>query len=253
VDPGWLIFFGTFVVALLWSIATGGGRAKAVKKGARTVARQLVALYSGAHDIRETQLARFPRLDASFYERGRRELESLGYRYIHDIEDLTVSQATGMGICIRAHVGDHGATRAGLMHIRVAGWQRWIAPLLGMRRDVLAVEFVTEFGDKSFVITNNTKGVGEMPMPESWLFEKYDPSTSIAKLEARHKERVRATGRVPVKVHNVHDAFASYARQWMHASDWWHGRGATMSREEWAMATNTESKLSNDLYDEVNR
>ena len=76
-DPGWLIFLGTFVVALLWNIATGGGRSRAVKKGARTVARQLVALYGGAHDIRETQLARFPRLDASFYERGRRELESI--------------------------------------------------------------------------------------------------------------------------------------------------------------------------------
>ena len=45
---------------------------------------------------------------------------------------------------------------------------------------------------------------------------------------------------------------APYARQWMQASDWWHGRGATMTREEWANVTQTKSKLSNDLYDEVN-
>ncbi|MHC4848598.1 MAG: hypothetical protein ACYTEG_09105 [Planctomycetota bacterium] len=252
-DYGWVVFAGTFLIALVWNLRTGGIRAKAVRDGAQKVRGQLVALYGGAHDVREVRLARYPALDLGFYDDGSRRLAALGYRFLHDIEDLTVSEATGMPTCIRAHAGDHSATRAGLMHLRVRGWQRIVAPLFGMPRDLFAVEFITEFADGRFLITNNTKGVGEMPMPENWVFEKFAPDTAFERIEARHRERVRALGLVPVKVHSVHDAFASYARQWMAASDWWHGRGAGMSRDEWAKVTGTDSKLSNDLYDEVNR
>lgn len=252
-DYGWLLFAGTFLVALLWNLRHGDGRAQAVRDGAQRVRGQLIALYGGAHDVREIRIERQSALDQGFYERGRAQLESLGYRFLHDVEDVTVREASGMPACVRAHVGDHGNTRVGLMHLRVGGWQRVVATLLRMHRDVRAVEFVTEYDDGRFLITSNTKGVGEMPMPPSWEFEKFPLDTPIESLEASHRERVRRAGRAPVRVHTVHDAFAAYARQWMAASEWWRDRGGRMSRGEWAMVTGKDSKLSNQLYDEVTR
>ena len=252
-DAGWLIFAGTFVVALLWNLRRGDARGQAVRRGADRVRGQLVALYGGAHDIREVRLERAPKIDLGFYERGRAQLESLGYRFLHDIEDCTVRDATGMPACIRAHVGDHAATRVGLMHIRLGGWQRLLATLLRFDRDVRAVEFVTEFEDGRLLITNNTAGIGELPMPPAWEFDKLPASTSIEALAKRHRERVRRAGRVPCRIRDVHDAYRAYARQWMAASDWWHGRGATLTREEWREVAGTDSKLSNGLYDEVTR
>jgi len=251
VDYGWLIFAGTFLVALVWNLFTGGFRGETVRKGARQVKGQLEALYSGAHDVREVRLEKRPRIDIGFYERGRAQLEALGYRYLHDIEDVTVRDATGMPACIRAHAGDHGNTRAGLMHLRVGGWKRAVAGLFRLPRDVRAVEFVTEYADGRYLITSNTKGVGEMPMPPSWEFEKFPPAASIEEVERRHRERVRRLQVVPVRVHTVHDSFEAYARQWMRASDWWHGRGGRMTRNEWAKVVQKESRVSDEVYEEL--
>jgi hypothetical protein len=253
VDHGWLLFAGTFLIALFWNLRNSGARTEAVRRGAVRVRGQLAALYGGAHDIREIRLERATTLDLGFYERGREQLEALGYRFLHDIENVTVREATGMPACIRAHVGDHGATRAGLMHLRVGGWQRLVAALLRLDRDVRAVEFITEFEDGGYLITNNTKGIAEVPLPPAWEFEKLPVETSIGALANRHFARVRRRGGVPIRIRNVHDAFESYARQWMQASDWWHGRGGKMTREEWHSVTGAESRTSNELYDEVTR
>ena len=62
-----------------------------------------------------------------------------------------------------------------------------------------------------------------------------------------------ASAGVPVRIRTVHDAFESYARQWMRASDWWHQRGGRMTRAEWHTVAGSESRTSNEIYDEITR
>lgn len=247
-----MIFATTFVVMLVWTALNGDERRKRIAKGAGQVRGQLRAFYSPRHVLDPFELAEYPQLDAGFYERVCGEFGALGYRFLHDVEDKTMSDATGMLNCYRVMSDGHGTTRVAGAHMRVNGWQRWVAPLFGVPRDIFAVEFLSELEDGSFLMTNNIAGVpAGMPLPDTWACEKFPLDTPWDALHARHRDRLRAAASPPLRLFREEDVLASYDRQWQSASDWWHARGGSMSRDEWRTLTGTESRLSEDLYEEL--
>lgn len=91
------------------------------KKGAQRLVALIRHLYSGNHEYREADPARFPHLDLRFYDEAARLLEREGFVRLGDLEDVTYNTAPGDGapLFIRGLTGDGGRILAGIYHLRM--------------------------------------------------------------------------------------------------------------------------------------
>jgi len=178
--------------------------------------------YRSPHEFSAFTFDQFPQLDERFYDDTAHALEQMGFRLFHDMRDVTVSQATGVAQCGRVMGDSSGVARAVILHLRVAGWKRWVALFRGVPRDIRAVQFLTELEDARFIMTNNAAQapVGG-PFPATWVPERHPRGIGLEELYARHLERVEESLGIPVKIKRPGDAFASYDRQWEQAAAFW--------------------------------
>ena len=63
------------------------------EEGAKVLLDQQKQLYAGAHEYRRVTAQAFEGLDTEFYETTRTRLETLGFRYLGDVENLTAAAA----------------------------------------------------------------------------------------------------------------------------------------------------------------
>src|SRR5687768_602707 len=75
---------------LLVAIAFGLRRPRGFGGGA--LRARLDAVYGEPHELVQTTPDAFPEADLEFYDRARRELEQRGYRWLADVEDMTMSR-----------------------------------------------------------------------------------------------------------------------------------------------------------------
>ena len=122
----------------------------------RSIAKGVGVLCEAQLHRRRVDAQKFKRLDLSFYDYGRRELEAHGFVFLEDTEI-----STAKGIFIRWLVGPDGATVAALYHCKLPAWAR----LLGAKESKV-VDFETGFGDGYFAITSNAESAGKLDYPE---------------------------------------------------------------------------------------
>lgn len=249
-DWGWILF----ALAVLAAWVLSARRSARVREGADQIRGMLAAFYRSPHEFSAFTFDQFPDLDERFYNDTGDALVALGFRHFHDLQDITVSEATGLLNCGRVMGDKDGGTRAGIFHIRVGGWKRWIAPLCGMPRDIRAVEFLTELDDARFIMTNNAAHApAGLPFPATWAAEKHPAKIGLEELYARHIERVRDSGGVPMRILRVGEAFASYDRQWEQAAAFWQSRGAQLTQNEFIEAAGRDDSTVRDVHEEVVR
>lgn len=102
------------------------------------------------HEIRETALLEFPRLNQEFYDNAKAELEEQGFRYVADIEDMTLAASnSNPRSAMRIMVSPDGVMAA-VLQIDFKFAKRLIARHLGGMRSPYFVEFVCEAIDGRF-------------------------------------------------------------------------------------------------------
>jgi hypothetical protein len=188
----------------------------APKRVARKIVADSKALYSAPHEIVEVSAATFRDLDHRFYDNTRAELESLGFQYFADIEDLTLSrQYPSMRTFIRVLTGDEGTISAGIYQLKFRRFYR-LLQLVGMlARKPFFVDLETEFSDGTFVATSNTTGTDlSSPVPEIHRY-RLPQAVPVAQLLVVHRAQIevrRQNGLIPTQLRSLAEVRAMQDR-----------------------------------------
>ena len=204
----WFCIF-VFAASEIW-------RRISAKGLARKIVNDSKALYSNRHEFAEVRAADFRDLNHQFYNRAQAELEAFGFRYLADIEDLTLTrQYPGMRTFIRSMTGDHGAISAGIYQLKFRGFYRLLQLLGVLAKKPFYIDLESEFSDGIFLATSNTSGTdlsGDVP---GILRQRAPAETSIPELLAAHRKQVARLcqeGRTIIKVDSLAEVQASQHR-----------------------------------------
>lgn len=202
----------TFVMLLL-------GRRGAALRGGSRLREELDALFSGEHEYRDVVPADFPYADVAFYDRVKRELEALGFRWLRDVEDLTLSRVYPENrTFVRVMVDDGAAIRAGAFHLRPRGGLAGLFSAIGViPRHVHVVELVTELPRGRFLVTAPTRGLDRLDPPPEASVDRLPPGTPIKALVEHHRRRIqehlrRDPAHAPVEMATFDAVMASVQR-----------------------------------------
>lgn len=97
-------------------------------------------------EYRAVSLGDYPNLDTRFYDTTARELIGLGFQTLGDVENTSITEASGLRTCIRVMVDES--------HSIVAYYFELYSNKLRSRRKLVA--FTTEFSDGRLLSTNNS-------------------------------------------------------------------------------------------------
>lgn len=162
--------------------------------------------------------AAFPEADLEFYDRARRELEARGYRWLADVEDLTMSRIYPQNrTFLRVFVDAGGMIRAAAYHLHPRGVVISLLQLVQLfPRHLRVIELVTEI-QGSFLVTSNTHGVDRLEPPPEAKVERMPLGTSLADVVSTHEKRIteilrKHPERSPATFEGYEDVLASMAR-----------------------------------------
>ena len=168
------------------------------------------ALFTDELEVREATDADFAKLDREWYEATAAEFERLGFRRFGDVVSVTVEKATGMTTVIRQFLSGDGTTVGGIYHVPIET-QR----LAGKK--LLTVEFESEFGDGTFLITGNTAETNLATSPPEIHTSKHPIDTPVGELLAAHEKEkanlLAAKGGECVRVSTPEDLLELHRRQ----------------------------------------
>ena len=171
------------------------------------------ALYSQRHDFVEVSASsrRFRDLDHRFYARAKSQFEALGFGYLVDMEDQTVSrQYPKMRTFVRLFLGEDGAVCGAAFHMKVRGWMRLLKLFGLLPKQAFYFDLETEFSDGTFLVTTNSFGAD---LSSEVAGIERQPFTQTAELDQMVNAHVRALetrcgeGVLPVRIHSVGEAW----------------------------------------------
>jgi hypothetical protein len=213
------IMIGGGAIGLLLALLGRLVPAKTPEEGAKILLDQQKQLYGGAHGYRRVTAQAFEGLDIDFYESNRTKLESLGFRYLGDVENVTVratwppSQAV-----LRVMVGEGGTVMAAIYHLRFFGSIRFLQLLGLMPRKLLTIDLESELSDGQFVCTSNTMD-SDTTAPFPGIDKRRFPrETPVEALLEAHRLHLRdalaaAPGAQPRYFASLEDVLESQNRQ----------------------------------------
>jgi hypothetical protein len=201
---------------LVVAVALGLRRPHAL--GGAALRARLDAVYGEPHELVQVSPAAFPEADVDFYDRVKRELEAKNYRWLADVEDLTLSRIYPQNRTFLRVFTDAGRMiRASAYHLHPRGVVISLLQLVQLYpRHLRVVELVSEV-QGTFLVTSNTHGVDRLEPPPEAKVERLPLGTRVidvvAKHEARITELLRAhPERTPVHFETLDDIIASVAR-----------------------------------------
>jgi hypothetical protein len=173
------------VVAFALGVRRSGGA------GGAALRARLDAVYGEPHELARVSPAAFPEADIAFYDRARQELEARGYRWLADVEDLTLSRIYPANrTFVRLFVDGGGMIRASAYHLHPRGAVVSLLQLVQLYpRHLRVLELVSEVGGE-FLVTSNTHGVDRLEPPPEARVERMPLATPMAEILARHGARI---------------------------------------------------------------
>jgi len=179
---------------------------------------RLDAVYGEPHELARVNASAFPEADVAFYDRAREELMKRGYRWLADVEDLTMSRIYPENrTFLRLFSDAGGMIRASIYHLHPRGVVVSLLQLVQLfPRNLRVVELVTEVRG-TFIVTSNTHGIDRLEPPPEAKIERLRPKTPLAEIVAHHEQRITALlkahpERVPTTFESYEDVIASIAR-----------------------------------------
>lgn len=210
------VFFLMMGLWLVVAVALGMRRPRGLGGGA--LRARLDAVYGEPHELVRVSPAAFPEADIDFYDRARAELEARRYRWIADVEDLTMTRIYPQNrTFLRLFIDAGGMVRASAYHLHPRGVVISLLQLVQLYpRHLRVVELVTEI-QGAFLVTSNTHGVDRLEPPPEARVERMPMGTPVGELAARHEARITEAlrahpERAPVPFEGLEDVLASIAR-----------------------------------------
>ncbi len=186
--------------------------------GGSALRARLDAVYGEPHELVRVSPAAFPEADLDFYDRARKEFEGRKYRWIADVEDLTMSRIYPQNrTFVRLFVDAGGMIRASAYHLHPRGVVVSLLQLVQLfPRHLRVVELISEI-QGTFLVTSNTHGVDRLEPPPEAKVERLPLATPIADVVTRHEARITELlrahpARAPVSFETLEDVLASAAR-----------------------------------------
>ena len=210
------VFFLMMGLWLVVAVALGMRRPKGL--GGAALRARLDAVYGEPHELVRVTPAAFPEADLEFYDRAKRELEARKYRWIADVEDLTLSRIYPQNrTFLRLFIDAGGMIRASAYHLHPRGVVVSLLQLVQLfPRHLRVVELVSEV-QGTFLVTSNTHGVDRLEPPPEAKVERLPLGTPVGEIVARHEARITEAvkahpERAPVGFETMEDIVASMAR-----------------------------------------
>lgn len=201
---------------LVVAVALGMRRPRGL--GGAALRARLDAVYGEPHELVRVSPAAFPEADLDFYDRARTELEGRKYRWIADVEDLTMTRIYPQNrTFLRIFVDAGGMVRASAYHLHPRGVVISMLQLVQLfPRHLRVLELVSEIQGQ-FLVTSNTHGVDRLEPPPEARVERLPLSTTIAEIVKRHEARITEALRAhpersPVAFESLDDILASMGR-----------------------------------------
>src|SRR5882757_4359126 len=171
---------------LVVAIALGMRRPRGL--GGTALRERLDAVYGEPHELVRVSPAAFPEADLEFYDRARGELERRGYRWLADVEDLTMSRIYPQNrTFLRLFVDAGGMIRANAYHLHPRGVVVSLLQLVQLYpRHLRVIELVTEIGN-TFIVTSNTHGVDRLEPPPEAKIDRLPVNAPLVEVVARHE------------------------------------------------------------------
>lgn len=187
------------------------------RKDAEELLDSIRLAYSAEHEYVEVDPDDFKYLDLKYYDKVAQKLFGCGFRFLADVEDLTLSKACPrLRAFVRSMVSHDGTIMAGIYHMKALGW--WRIPVwLGLMKNTKALDLETEFTNGCFICTSNAIAASAMTLPPEIETEYFAPKMSTEELLEIHKQRVRnyfkaTPGIACVRACSLEDAIASQCR-----------------------------------------
>jgi hypothetical protein len=177
----------------------------------------MAAAYAQPHQLVQVSAASFDQADLDFYDRARRDLEEAGFRWISDLEDLSLTRLSPeTRTFMRVFVDRGGMIRAAVYHVRPRGIVMLLQAVLRIPRELHVIELVSEIGQQ-FLSTSNTRNIDRLDTPPEILADRLPPNTPFAEVVAAHSKRLAERIRnnpekLPVHLETLEDVLASIAR-----------------------------------------
>lgn len=172
-------------LAVIYSLLTRRSPARSV---ARRVVKLQQSVYSGRHEYRVVSAAEFADLDLGFYDQTQAWFESQGFRYVGDVQNVTLARTMGWGRSFaRFMVSADGAIAGCCYDIRICGWMRLLQVVGLLPRDLRTVELESGFGDGTFLVTCNTKGLDRTSPPSGLVRQQFEHDTTPEWLLGSHR------------------------------------------------------------------
>jgi len=186
--------------------------------GGAALRARLDAVYGEPHELVRVQPTAFPEADLEFYERAKTAFESRGYKFIGDVEDLTLTRIYPQNrTFLRLFVDSGTMIRASVYHLHPRGVVLSMLQLVQLYpRHLRVIELVSEIQGQ-FLVTSNTHGVDRLEPPPEAKIERMPMLTPLSEVIARHEKRITELLRAhpersPVHFESLDDVLASIAR-----------------------------------------
>ena len=150
-------------------------------------AKKVGELCVAEHEFATVDARQFKQLDLAFYQQSQLLLETHGYRFLADREDLTFRRSSGLRIPLRVMVSGDGVTAAGIYHVR----QRWYWRCLGLK-DLKGLDLESKFSNGEWIITSNAQAAGALDQPLGVDAIHLSTDTCFETLLESHGKRVES-------------------------------------------------------------
>ncbi len=210
------VFFLMMGLWLVVAVALGMRRPRGF--GGAALRARLDAVYGEPHELVRVSPAAFPEADLEFYDRARTAFESRGYKWLADVEDLTLTRIYPQNRTFMRMFVDSGTMiRASVYHLHPRGVVLSMLQLVQLYpRHLRVIELVSEI-QGSFLVTSNTHGVDRLEPPPEAKIERLPMLTPLSEVIARHEKRITELLRAhpersPNHFESLDDVLASIAR-----------------------------------------
>ena len=210
------VFFLMMGLWLVVAFALGIRRPRGF--GGAALRARLDAVYGEPHELVQVSPSAFPEADIDFYDRAKKELEAKNYRWLADVEDLTLSRIYPQNRTFLRVFTDRGRMiRASAYHLHPRGVVISLLQLVQLYpRHLRVIELVSEVQGQ-FLVTSNTHGVDRLEPPPEAKVERLPLTTRVLDVVAKHEARIteylrQHPERTPTNFETLDDIIASIGR-----------------------------------------
>jgi hypothetical protein len=182
-------------------------------EAAEHVAASVGQLCIGKHEYAPVDARRFKHLDLAWLNASQQKLESLGFGFLQDMENLTLSRgSSGPKTFLRMHLGRNGTAMAALYHFKLGFLLRMIGA-----KEARVCDVETEFSNGQWVCTGNAEAAGALQSPPGVDTLQLPASTPIEAVVQAHDARMakfmaRCPEARPVRMATIEDSLRAQDR-----------------------------------------